>query len=156
MTPKLRLSILVGGLVLLIGCATPQSFAPVAEYLPKGAPLAFVKEELIDVYRKDVWKLERESDQMVSFLKQNNETAPQYLTGSNFDVRVFTRETVTITDTGDSVVLRASDEVINNYGSAFEERRTVRTDKHTVDRLLRVNTAVRDRMKAQAEKQESQ
>ena len=110
-----------------------------------------IKGELNDVYKQDGWKVERESEHMVSFLKEYNATPAQFPYGSNSDVRDFTRETVTIADTGDGVVLRASDEIISNYGSAFAERRTVQTSELTVDRLSRVNTAVRNRMKTEAE-----
>lgn len=108
--------------ILFVGCATTQqNTPPPVTYISKSVPLNRIKGAIIDTYTAEGWQLEKESDHMLSFLLQNDNALSTFLYSSQYESRVFNRETVTISEGTDGITLRAAQYTITNYGSAFEK-----------------------------------
>jgi hypothetical protein len=116
------LSIIIGlaASLVLSGCVTPQNTGPVTTYITKAVPLEKVKSEIIQVYTGGGWNMERESDHMITFVIENKNPMAQLFMSSQYDSRVFNRETVIITDSDQGVSISATQTAVTNYGSAFE------------------------------------
>ena len=116
------LFIIIGFSVFLIlsGCATTQNTGPIITFIPKGVPFEKVKNEIIRVYARDGWNMEHESDHMLTFVIENKNPMAQLFLSSQYDSRVFNRETVIITDSDQGINISATQATISNYGSAFE------------------------------------
>jgi hypothetical protein len=99
-----------------------------------------VKGALIDAYVAEGCQLERESDHMLSFVKRNDNAFAGALYGSKYDSNVTNREIVTISTTGNTTTLRASQSIVTNYGSAFE--RTTPTSGSGGRRLAAVKASL--------------
>lgn len=107
---------------LLCGCIAPQQQSETAvAYISKDVPLSRIKGAIIDVYLADGWQLGRESEHLITFIKENKNFMVQLFHSSNYESRVFNRESVIISENGDRTTIRASQEVITNYGSPFEK-----------------------------------
>jgi hypothetical protein len=120
---------LVGTLLVccVCGCVAPQqNYSPPVVQISSAVPLNRIKGAIIDTYIAEGWRLERESDHMITFVIENKDALAQFLSSSSYESRVFNRETVTISESGSGVTLRANQEVITNYGSAFERSKPTR------------------------------
>jgi hypothetical protein len=130
--------------LLFSGCVTPQNIAPAVERVQTTASSSQVKSAIIEEYTSDGWHLERETDHMISFVKEVNNPMAQLLYSSNYDSKVMSRETVTIIESQDGVTLSASQDLVTNYGSSFERTTAVGTDKSDV-RLIFITSSLKNK-----------
>jgi len=131
-------------MMLANGCAgTKQDRNYIASILiPASVSLDNIKSSVINTYMDSGWKLEKESDHIISFLHQNDSMKAAIFFGSQYDTRVFNRETVVITSRGDGFMVRANQEVIGNYGSAFEKKTDLGAGEKTEQRLLAIKSSL--------------
>ena len=81
--------------------------------------------------------MEHETDHMISFVIENKDLMAKFLYSSQYDSRVMVRETVTIIEASDGARLSASQELVTNYGSAFERTESTNSPKSD-ERLVQI------------------
>jgi hypothetical protein len=128
--------------LFLAGCATQTYVLPATVSIQTTASPSQIKSAIIQVYTGNGWRLERETDHLITFTVENNSAAAQFLYSSQYDSHVINRETVTIMNAPDSVSLSANQELVTNYGSAFERIQSINSPK-AQGRLNQISTMLK-------------
>jgi len=126
-----------------VGCQTvPPTPPPTASIT--GKSLEDVKGVVINVYAADGWRLDKDTNYQLVFLKQVDPTSfAAMMLSSRYDSTVYYRERITMSKVGDSITLRPQQEIVTNYGSAFERTTPVNNYPFTVRRFYSIESALR-------------
>ncbi|MCL1981418.1 MAG: hypothetical protein FWG62_10145 [Proteobacteria bacterium] len=127
--------------LVISGCAGKQDRTYLSSIsVPANVQLENLKSEIINIYISGGWRIEKESDHIISFIHQSDNMMNSIFFGSQYDTRVFNRETVVITRSNDGFTVRANQEIIGNYGSAFEKAHNFGAGEPTEKRLLAIRS----------------
>jgi len=129
--------------VLFTGCASStQQSEPPSINISKDVPLSRIKSAIIDTGMATGWQLERESDYLMTFVKENTNMLVGALFHTNYDIRVFNRASFVITDSGNYYTLRMSMAIVSNYGSPLEKSESVRA-KNVAETFEKIEAKLR-------------
>lgn len=119
----MRLMALILCMVSVSGCVTtPPLSTPSGrpEVLIPNASVSDVKAKIIADLMSAGATLAQDTPYMLTFVKESNDVMASALLGSRYDSRVMMRTRFTLAQERGGVHVYASEELVSNYGSAFE------------------------------------
>ena len=126
---------------IFLGCQTTPPVPPPSLNI-SGSSLDDVKGTIIRVYLADGWRLDKDTNYQLVFLKKADGMAA-FLFSSEYDSNVYARERVTISPVGGSIHISPQQEIVTNYGSAFERTNPVRNYSLTIQRFNQIESSLR-------------
>ena len=123
---------------LSVGCATvPQTPAPTA--IITGKSIEDVKGVIINIYTSSGWRLDKDSNYQLVFLSEAEPgSMATFLYSSRYESNVYYREKLTLSKVGETITIRPFQEIVTNYGSAFEKGNPISNYANTAARFVTI------------------